>query len=49
MNKAGGGPSGLAEIQVLPRLWESEKKSGSNLLKQHSWAGMVHKSLSVRT
>lgn len=48
MNKAGGGPSGLAGIQVQTRLWESEWKSGFSLLKQHSWAEMVLKSLSVR-
>lgn len=35
--------------KLQPRLWESERKSGSDLLKQHSWAEMAHKSLSVRT
>lgn len=49
MNRAGGGPSGLAGIQLQPRLWESERKSASNFFKQHSWAGLAHKSLSVRT
>lgn len=38
MNKAGGGPSGLAVTQTEPKLWESEGKSGFNLLKQHSRA-----------
>ena len=47
MNRAGGGPSGLAGIQLQPRLWESERESATNLFKQHSWAGLAHKSLSV--
>lgn len=47
MNRAGGEPSGLAGIQLQPRLWESERESASNLFKQHSWAGLAHKSLSV--
>lgn len=47
MNRAGGEPSGPAGIQLQLRLWESERESASNLFKQHSWAGLAHKSLSV--
>lgn len=47
MNRAGGGPGSLAGIQLQPRLWESERESASNLFKQHSWAGLAHKCLSV--
>ena len=47
MNRAGGGPGGLAGTQLQPRLWESERESASNLFKQHSWAGLAHKCLSV--
>lgn len=45
MHKAGEGPSGLAGVQVQPRLCKSEWKSGFSLLKQHSWAEIVHRCL----
>lgn len=48
MNKAGEGPSGLAGVQVQPRLCKSEWKSGFSLLKQHSWAEIVHRCLNVK-
>lgn len=48
MNKAGGGPSGLAGLQTQPRLGESEWESGFSLLKPDSWAERVHTSLNVK-
>jgi hypothetical protein len=48
MNKAVEGPSDLAGVQVQPRLCKSEWKAGFTLLKQHSWAEIVHRSLNVK-